>query len=399
MSFNKEKIIKDISKCPSRFATEFLNLKEFGSKRFNCPIHHSKDGDLSFFEGKWHCFGKCSCSYNSIRLATLVANSITNDEWISLSKNEKRRMEEPVLANIEKWLAGQNFDKIEEKQDDSNVFVYKDNENEYNNYLKLKPFIIQYRNKWDRNSSLKSCEKHLPICRARWDRYSSNSIWEYSICEFTDKAPNFLRNFYLYEIFDEQGRLVGAQGRRINDIETENDNFKVPKMYNFPGFKKNSVLYGLYQALTREKRKLDSDDFPWTEDRKLPEICLHEGQGDVIKAYEHGYMYSVALMGRELSPTQIDLLRKYVEGKIIVFLDNDIPGIESGFKIAKILFNSGFKEVYITRIKSNEIKDVGASTKELFFESLNSKKKVTLEWLNSSEKIIRQYIKEKEKED
>ena len=406
----QEFILNVIDSKPSILTKDILGLKTFGDKRASCPFHNSKDGDFSYVTENrfWYCFGRCSCSYgDSIQVHAMVENSLSIEQWKGLPKDTKKKLRRNSVNYLYERLKNNKVTSLKKENiQSSSIFDSSNGDISYIDYLEQAvainfPLLVSYKNyknKWaNKNNkeevkSLRELLKNFPFKESDWDRYSEEAKKRFFIKEVKETEPKFLQNYHFYLIHNEIGRLVSAQGRRKDDVQ--NDKFVCPKMYNFPDFKKNEVLYGLYQIINDHAINgvVPSEAF-------VDEISIHEGQGDSIRAFEHGYKNSISLMGRTMSEPQLNLLKRVLKkkGNLIIFLDNDVSGIKSSLKIVTDLIEDGyFENVYLTKMKDG-FKDVGESTKESFFKALNSKQKINKEWLKINTSKINDWIEKQEK--
>jgi DNA primase len=129
----------------------------------------------------------------------------------------------------------------------------------------------------------------------------------------------------MFPIKDEQGNIVAFSGRIYNSTDPNQ-----AKYMNSPEnkiFKKNSVLFNLYNALESI--------------RKNKRIVLHEGQMDVISAYRAGVGEALCSLGTALTMNQAKIIKKYSDNVVISY-DSDNAGLKAMVKAIKI-----FKSIHI----------------------------------------------------
>lgn len=108
-------------------------------------------------------------------------------------------------------------------------------------------------------------------------------------------------------IHDAEGRLVAYLGRWPGEPPEGEERYKLP-----PGFRKSDVVFNLHR-------------FPlFREDRRTPLIVV-EGCWSVFRLHAMGYPSTVALLGKELSAQQEELLVERAD-RVIVMMDGDPPG-------------------------------------------------------------------------
>ncbi|HGM7329472.1 TPA: DNA primase [Stenotrophomonas maltophilia] len=123
------------------------------------------------------------------------------------------------------------------------------------------------------------------------------------------------RNRIMFPIMDERGRVVGFGGRALGDAS--------PKYLNSPEspiFHKGQILYGLWQAVRRQRR--------------LPRIVVVEGFFDVLAMAEFEAAPAVGTMGTSFTDSQAKLLFKYTNQVYFCF-DADRAGRAAAFSAAR----------------------------------------------------------------
>ena len=402
---DEEKILNAIHSNTVRFMTEILHVKNRGKYSCTCPFHHSKDPDFSYDRktGMWRCWGKCDAIYNNgITVVACLYNGIDLHQYNKLKKTEKHYLYTKAFLLLKNWIDNGDVGISLEDDVDENLknalLRIKDSESldeqekmksEYNYALATSNFQVKdYADKYYIKDHPEDLYPYLTVRGILYSkdkarlikegRFSKEAINEYEIYTYYDnkEMPRFIRNFYFYPIYDENGVLVASQGRKFKSIK-DSSNFSIPKMYNPKGFSKNKVLFGLAQVLKRLGNEFVFKSYCNNELKlihKPREIMIHEGPADTVKAFEHGYNNSVSLMGKTISDEQIALIKKVLsdDGRVIVFLDSDEPGKNASKNVCKALLDAGLN-VYVGNMITGE-KDVGESSKENFWESY---KKVT----------------------
>lgn len=127
---------------------------------------------------------------------------------------------------------------------------------------------------------------------------------------------------------DHEGKLVAYVGRAFNYAQAElTGKYKFP-----PGFKKSLVVFNLHRALQNREVVAKYG------------LIVVEGFFGVAWLWQQGYKNAVALMGRELSDRQTELLLS-ATGRLTLFLDGDEPGREATVKITEKLIHKIFVRV------------------------------------------------------
>ncbi|WP_417200074.1 DNA primase [Bizionia sp.] len=144
------------------------------------------------------------------------------------------------------------------------------------------------------------------------------------------KPPKYFDFFVdrlIFPIHNTQGRIIAFGGRRSNDEKVK----EFPKYLNSPDtplYKKEKVLYGLYQA----KQAIV----------KTNRAYLVEGYTDVIAFHNKNVNNTIATCGTALTVEQCKLLKKLCNHVVIV-RDGDTAGQNAAYKDLDILISCGFK--------------------------------------------------------
>lgn len=126
------------------------------------------------------------------------------------------------------------------------------------------------------------------------------------------------------------GELVGSITRSYNGT---------PKYLNSPGLPRSEILFGEINT-------------------QLNRIILCEGVLDTIWSWQNGYN-TAGLLGTFISQKQIEILRGYGFGEIILALDNDEAGRKGTREATNKLVKAGWMEPQITTIQFPDgIKDL-----------------------------------------
>lgn len=326
---------------------ETLLSKDFNNRlnhnnRCKCPFHLSKDNDFAYNGrfGYWKCFGRC--------------NEVIGDSFSVIQKlyfpcnfNDKEQVK-VSFRNTCKLL-----DNFVNGREISNVVFQSEEQMNYTSDIKMETIFQLLSKRFIEKNSIFTPEYIRGNIRkwfelAKIDRFDAKTIKEMKIFQTTKFLPKemyFLSKFYYYMMYDDKDRLVGFQGRRKDDVNIKEGEIEIPKMYNLKDFDKSKMIYNLNNCLKESKDSL----------------IIVEGPGDVSRIYELFNIHCcVSLMGGELSPYQIYLLKKYYKPstKITVMLDNDGPGRKYAKKVMKKLLLAGFTKVRFARLFT--VKDAGA---------------------------------------
>ncbi len=135
-------------------------------------------------------------------------------------------------------------------------------------------------------------------------------------------GKEFFKNRLVIPIFNHSGKIVAFAGRALSENQS-------PKYINSPEtklFKKNSVLFGFYQAKE--------------EILKKREVIVVEGYFDVISLYQAGIRNVVAPMGTSLTENHVRFLKRYSPSPILMF-DGDSAGTKATVRAAGLFLKAG----------------------------------------------------------
>ena len=131
------------------------------------------------------------------------------------------------------------------------------------------------------------------------------------------------RGRIMFPIWSRFGRLVGFGGRALAADQ------KGPKYINSPEtpvYKKNQVLYGLYQAKSAAKR--------------AQKLFMVEGYTDVLALHQAGIENVAACCGTALTEQQVNLIKTYV-GNVVLLYDADEAGQKAASRAMDIVLGTG----------------------------------------------------------
>lgn len=151
-----------------------------------------------------------------------------------------------------------------------------------------------------------------------------------------------------YPIRDIYGNLAGFSGGAT--MAGQNPKYKVyrGKTKSFDGAHVIPSDYGEWFDDEYPQYEFQNHDYIWNYDKVYPRIkfsqevetiIVVEGFKACIWMLQHGFRNTVALMGSYLSERQKQLLLR-VNANVLLFLDNDEPGINATQNIGNILLRS-----------------------------------------------------------
>jgi DNA primase len=131
------------------------------------------------------------------------------------------------------------------------------------------------------------------------------------------------RNRLMFPIFDGQGRVVAFSGR-VMDKQA-----KAAKYVNSPEtpiFHKGRILYGMHKARSHIA--------------KSREAIVCEGQIDVIRCHQAGFLSAVASQGTAFTEDHVTALKRFADSVVIAF-DPDKAGQDAAVKTSRLFIAAG----------------------------------------------------------
>ncbi len=139
------------------------------------------------------------------------------------------------------------------------------------------------------------------------------------LVERNGKTVDKFRNRLMQPVRNTKGEIVGFSGRYIGTSDA------APKYLNSPEtpvFKKNELIYGLFEAQQE------------TRNKKF--IILVEGNLDVVSSHRAGVENTACPLGTAFTENQAKLLKRYAD-EIFFCFDKDTAGINALVRSIKIL--------------------------------------------------------------
>ncbi len=141
---------------------------------------------------------------------------------------------------------------------------------------------------------------------------------------------DWFRDRVIFPIFDLQGRPIAFGGRVLPDSADQ-----AAKYINSPEtplFSKRATLYSLHIARRHPMRDAQ------TGARRL---VIVEGYTDCLALHQAGIACAVATLGTALSEQHVGVLRRYVDGAVLVF-DADEAGARAADRALDLFLRTGF---------------------------------------------------------
>ncbi|MFA6462336.1 MAG: DNA primase [Candidatus Woesearchaeota archaeon] len=312
-----------------------------------CPFHDEKKPSLRIWpEGDkqhWHCFG-CGDGGTAIDFYMKYHQAGFRETIEALAEKAGITLES---QNSEEWKARQeNIAFLNWAQ---NYFHQRVREDKPAEYLRQRGVSEQIQREWNLGYA-------GPGWRDLLHRLSQSGInakeAEQNLVRAGLAKPgrdgsvyDIFRDRIMFPILDETGKTVGFIGRDLSGDD------EAPKYLNSPSktdygptlFKKDQVMYGLYQSLTTIK--------------EAQFVYITEGNFDVITAHSYGLTNFVAPQGTAFTPLHAKLLAKYCSKVVFVF-DHDPGGITSSLRSAKIAYAAGLDPEFVLLPKPAEVRKV-----------------------------------------
>jgi DNA primase len=310
---------------------ERIDLKRSGSNyKARCPFHDEKTPSFMVSQAKqiYKCFG-CGASGDSIKFVMSYENLSYPDAIRHLASRHG-------IEIVEEY-SDRTYDKSEDDKKELFRILNKYacdffHENLIKEINTDTSEVAQYLKK--RKLSRDLVEKFkLGFAPDQWNllkeekRFSGQSeeiLIEAGLRKKNEKGNVYdqFRSRLMFPIFDAMGNVAAFSGRSLSD-EVQ------PKYLNSPEtpvYKKNEVLYGLFQAMDTV--------------RKTKEIILVEGNIDIITMHKFGFTNTVAICGTSFTENHARLIKRNAD-KITILLDGDEAGKKSALKTAEILAETG----------------------------------------------------------
>lgn len=138
-------------------------------------------------------------------------------------------------------------------------------------------------------------------------------------------TKGLLAGWVAIPVHNREGELVAYVGRAVNATQAETEGkYKVP-----PGFKKSQEVFNLHRYLAESEVVAKYG------------LIIVKGFFGVFWLYQNGYKNAVALMGKEISDKQAELLIS-ASDRFTIFLDGDEPGRAASKEVVSKLIHSAF---------------------------------------------------------
>ncbi len=154
--------------------------------------------------------------------------------------------------------------------------------------------------------------------------YSDDFITESGLCLRSPKSGRLydrFRNRIIFPIFDPHGRITGFSGRILESASSQKDPAKYMNSPETPIFKKNQLLYGMFQARENIAK------------RNIAILC--EGHLDVCALHQHGFTETLGVQGTAFTEEHAKWICRYTKNMNLIF-DGDSAGIKAALRVLPI---------------------------------------------------------------
>jgi DNA primase len=310
---------------------ERIDVKRSGSNfKARCPFHDEKTPSFMISSSKqiFKCFG-CGASGDSIKFVMMYDNLSYPDAIRHIASKYGIDIVETYSERTKDTSSDDQKEQLRVLNKNACDFFYESLLKEYSKdgsqvikYLNERKIDREFVDKFklgfapDDWNSLKLDARFIP--------YKDEILVEAGLRKKNEKGNVYdqFRNRLMFPVFDQLGNIVAFSGRTLDDEIP-------PKYLNSPEtslYKKNQVLYGLYQAMDTI--------------RKTKEIILVEGNVDLITMHKFGFTNTVAICGTAFTENHALLIKRNAD-RIVVLLDGDEPGRKSALKTSEILISNG----------------------------------------------------------
>lgn len=304
----------------------YLRLDKAGANyRALCPFHNEKSPSFMINEEKqiWHCFG-CQKGGDIFSFVMEIEGMEFYDALKFLAERAGVELTKSAPGVVEKKSRISEILELATKFYEIQLWKGA-GKSKIINYLEerglddksIKEFRLGYAPKGWRNVLDFLIKRGYEPAEILKTGLLVEKIRDRNNLDYYDR----FRDRIIFPICDYSGKVLGysarvapggdeSQAKYVNSPETE--------VYH-----KSKALYGIDKAKTEIKKK----DF----------VLLVEGNMDVIASYKAGIKNVVAVSGTALTPTQLDILKRYTKNIKMLF-DMDTAGEAATRKSIKLCF-------------------------------------------------------------
>lgn len=297
------------------FIGSFITLKKTGRNfKAVCPFHQEKTPSFVVSPERqiWHCFGACQEGGDAIKFLMKWENITFFEALRELAEKtgvqlKKVSFEDTVWKKKERLFVMNNLS--------AEFFEYILNKTNFGKkaleYLQSRSIKPQIAKKFQLGYAPNSWNSLLQFLKRK--KYQEGEINETGLLVKSEKGGYYdrFRGRLMFPIKDPRGNIIGFSGRSLDnkDISAKYINTPETLLYH-----KRETLFGL--------------DLAKEEIKKEKNVCIVEGEFDMIVPYQEGFSNFVAIKGSALTREQLMLLKRYTD-KITLALDADAAGEEA----------------------------------------------------------------------
>lgn len=322
---NFQELISQIkSQVPiNELVSEYISVKKSGRSYVAlCPFHndHNPSMHINPEKGIFKCFS-CGTGGDSIYFYSQINKKKWSEAVVDLATKYGLKVEYGDENKPETQIKNRLYEVNRAALDFFKMNLFLDSGKAALQYLlEARGFTNELIDKYEIGFALNSWDSLLNYF-SKEKQYTQELIIASGLFVPRESSSGYydrFRNRVIVPIFNENNNVIGFGGRTITNEE--------PKYLNSPEtlvFNKGSMLYGF--------------NFAKDEIKKSDYVILTEGYFDVISAYQHGLLNTVATLGTALTPQQARLLGKYTESKkVCLCMDSDKAGkkaVEAIFRL------------------------------------------------------------------
>ncbi|TLD83942.1 DNA primase [Helicobacter sp. MIT 11-5569] len=313
---------------------KFIPLKKEGANwSACCPFHEEKSPSFKVNPNKqiYHCFG-CNAGGDAIKFYQEFKHCNFQEAVQEIADMLGYSLEIKGGVDLNKYfelLGKVNGIFTEELKTQSNVLKYLFNRGLNADDLAL--FDIGYIPKdLPKHLSLQECEALEELGLLFKNKGGGffvplqNRI-SFAMRNFTHKVVGFSGRTHPYSNFKNSAKYINSKESRL--------------------FHKSQLLYGISLA----KRHISSQK----------ECFIVEGFMDVIAMHKLGFKNTIATCGTAFNTQHLSAINRVCDGVVIkCCFDKDAAGQKAALKASELLYNQGFLNAEVVRVKE-ECKDIG----------------------------------------
>ncbi|MGC6404689.1 MAG: DNA primase [Candidatus Comchoanobacterales bacterium] len=292
---------------------QFVRLKRRGNNWHGlCPFHHEKTPSFSVNSAKqfYYCFG-CQSGGNAIDFIMQHDSLSFPDAVIRLADIVGFKLvfegnHEPSNKELIKDL----FRIHALISDGFKKHFMADSAGA--DFLKKRGLTAEIAKRFDLGYAPNDSTRQFSFLKKS---FSAKTIEASGLCGFNSNQRPYdrFRHRIMFPIRDLQGRTLAFGGRAIDDAQPA-------KYLNSPEtllFKKNKVVYGLFECLSLN--------------RQPQRLVVVEGYMDVVMCHQAGFTQAVACLGTAFSYNHLQLLNRFTSSIVFCF-DGDKAGMNASWK-------------------------------------------------------------------